>query len=58
MQKTVKTANPNTTCGGRTRIKGFQKEYLETLLEETSKPKEKARIKKRIAQLDSKNAKS
>jgi len=47
----VKTADPNKTRTGKTRIKGFQKDYLLKLIEESSKPKEKARLRKRLNQL-------
>ena len=48
----VKTSDPNKTRSGKTRIKGFQKDYLLKMLEETSRPKEKARIKKRLGQVE------
>jgi hypothetical protein len=48
----VKTSDPNKTRGGRIRIKGFQRDYLMKMLEETSRPKEKARIKKRLVQAE------
>jgi len=48
----VKTSDPNKTRSGKTRIKGFQRDYLMKMLEETSKPKEKAKIKKRLVQLE------
>jgi len=48
----VKTSDPNKTRSGKTRIKGFQKDYLLKMLEETSRPKEKAKIKKRLVQLE------
>jgi len=48
----VKTADPNKTRAGKTSIKGFQKNYLLKLIEETSKPKEKAKLRKRLNQLE------
>jgi len=51
----VKTSDPHKTRSGKTRIRGFQKEYLEILLGETSKPKEKAKIQRRIEQLEKRN---
>lgn len=48
----VKTADPNKTRTGKTRIKGFQKDYLLKLIEESSKPKEKAKLRKRLNQLE------
>jgi len=41
-------ANPNATCNGKTRIKGWSKAKLEEAIEKASKNKEKARYRTEI----------
>ena len=41
-------ANPNATCNGKARIKGWSKARLEEALEKASKNKEKARYRTEI----------
>jgi hypothetical protein len=41
-------ANPNATCNGKPRIKGWSKAKLEEAIEKASKNKEKARYRTEI----------
>ena len=41
-------ANPNATCNGKARIKGWSKARLEEAIEKSSRNKEKARYKKEV----------
>ena len=41
-------ANPDATCNGKPRIKGWSKPKLEDAIEKSSKNKEKARYRKEI----------
>jgi hypothetical protein len=42
-------ANPEATCNGKPRIKGWSKARLEAAIEKSSRNKEKARYKKEVA---------
>jgi hypothetical protein len=42
-------ANPEATCNGKPRIKGWSKARLEEAIEKSSRNKEKARYKKEVA---------
>ena len=48
----VKKSNPMTTRTGKTRLGPLNFKQLADLLNRSSKPKEKARIKNRISQLE------
>jgi hypothetical protein len=48
----VKTANPMLTRNGKTRLGPLNLTQLTTMLEKSSKPKEKAKIQSRIRTLE------
>jgi hypothetical protein len=53
--KKIRVANPMLTKNGKARLGPLNLEQLKTMLEKSSKPKDKSKIVSRIKELESRN---
>lgn len=54
--KANRKGNPSLTKNGKTRIKGFSVDKLKTTMDNSSRPRDKDKIQRRIKQLEKRSA--